>query len=112
MILLSISIYKLFKNRKQLPRYIKRIALATIAILYVASLLTTLDVIFAQTIAMRFYLMAFVLGLVCIAYTIQQIRIKKNVFLTLIIWDILFKLYAIIVSVRAGAPQLVERYYN
>lgn len=111
LILLSISIYKLFKNRKQLPRYIKRITLATIAILYAASLLSTMNIILAQTISLRFYLMAFVLGLVCIAYVIQNIGIKKNILIALIVWDVLFRLYGIVVTIKYGAPQLVERFY-
>ena len=112
LILLSISIYKLYKNSKQLPQYIKCIVLATIAILYVATLLTTLDVTFAQTISIRFYLMAFVLGLVSITFVIQHIGIKKEVLIALIVWDALFKLYAIIVTIKAGAPQFVERFYE
>ena len=111
LILLSISIYKLFKNRKQLPRYIKRITLATIAILYAASLLSTMNITLAQTISLRFYLMAFVLGLVCIAFVIQNIGIKKNILIALIVWDVLFRLYAIVTTIKYGAPQLVESFY-
>ncbi len=61
---------------------------------------------------MRFYLMAFVLGLVSITFVIQHIGIKKEVLIALIVWDALFKLYAIIVTIKAGAPQFVERFYE
>lgn len=112
LILLLISLFKLYKHQSLLPPHIERIAAATILILYVATLLSTLTVTFAETIALRFYLMAFVPGLICCTYAIQEFRVNKKIIIFLIIYNVLFKLYAMALIIHYGAKSLLERYYN
>ena len=112
LILLAVSVIKLYNNRSKIPKEFQRMAMATISIIYVASLLTTLSITFAQTISIRYYLMAFVFGLVCCSYAIQNLRINKAFLVFIISYQALFYVYQILVRIKYGAVELVERYYN
>ena len=111
LILLIVSIVKLYKNRKVIPIHIQRVVMGTITILYVASILTTLSLTATQIFFIRFSLMAFVLALICCIYAIQNLKISKVLLVILIFWCSLYYCYSILVMVKYGAPQLLERFY-
>lgn len=112
LILLGVSVIKLYNNRNKIPKEIQRIVMATIAIMYIASLLTTLSITFVQTISIRFYLMAFVFGIICCTYTIQNLKINRFFLVAIFSYHAIIYIYQILVRIKYGAVELVERYYN
>lgn len=111
LILLFFSIRKIFVNKKSIPYHIERIVMGTISILYVAALLTTLSIGLGQTIALRFYLMAFIFALICCAYAIQNLKMNKLLISSLMIYNVVFYCLNIYIIIKYGASGLVVRYY-
>lgn len=84
LLMLGYCYYKLFKYK--VPPHIEHFIMATILILYVASLFLSLKMGNSNTTALRFFLMAYPSGLITCAYAIQQSFTAKKVVVLILLW--------------------------
>lgn len=87
-------VYVLVQLRKrEIPYFIERLTMASVFILYTASLFLSLRMGNSNTVAMRYFVMAYPPAIIVCAYAIQKGYINKKILITLLLWGAFYSSY-------------------